>query len=125
MKLSSKLKKIAAFAAAAAMMLTFSSCGKNEGSSSEQTDSVDTSAAENAAAETEILNFIPPAEGEKIAVITVKDFGEIKIKLFPDLAPTGVKNFVELAKQGYYDELIFHRVISNFMIQGNNISLQE
>lgn len=122
MKLSSKLKKIAAFAAAAAMMLTFSSCGKNEGSSSEHTDSVDTSAADNAAetAGAEILNFIPPAEGEKIAVITVKDFGEIKIKLFPEAAQKGVENFVGLAEMNYYDELIFHRIIPHFMNQGGD-----
>lgn len=65
----------------------------------------------------EIRNFVPPEKGEKIAVITVKDYGEIKIKLFPDEAPKGVENFIGLAESGYYDELIFHRVIKNFMNQ--------
>jgi len=68
----------------------------------------------------EYLNFTAPEKGEQIIVMTIKDMGDIKIKLFPDLAPTGVKNFVELAKKGYYDELIFHRVIKDFMIQGGD-----
>ena len=43
--------------------------------------------------------------------------GVIKIKLFPDLAPKTVENFVKLSKKGYYDGVIFHRVIPDFMIQ--------
>lgn len=68
----------------------------------------------------DIHNFNMPEVGEKIAVITVKDMGEIKIKLFPEDAPKGVENFVGLAEMGYYDELIFHRVIQNFMNQGGD-----
>lgn len=68
----------------------------------------------------EYVNFTAPEKNEQIVIMTIKDMGDIKIKLFPELAPTGVKNFVELAKQGYYDELIFHRVINNFMIQGGD-----
>lgn len=44
--------------------------------------------------------------------------GDIKISLFPDKVPLTVLNFVNLTKRGYYDGLIFHRVISDFMIQG-------
>lgn len=43
--------------------------------------------------------------------------GDIKIILFPDLAPKTCENFVELSKKGYYDGVIFHRVIEDFMIQ--------
>ena len=46
--------------------------------------------------------------------------GDIKLQLFPDQAPKTVKNFVELAKQGYYKGVIFHRVIPDFMIQGDD-----
>ncbi|WP_337097763.1 peptidylprolyl isomerase [Limosilactobacillus fermentum] len=46
--------------------------------------------------------------------------GDIKLQLFPDQAPKAVKNFVELAKQGYYKGVIFHRVIPDFMIQGGD-----
>lgn len=67
-----------------------------------------------------ILNYTAPAEGEEIVVISVKDYGEVKIKLFPELLPEAVENFVTHAKNGYYDELIFHRVIEGFMIQGGD-----
>ncbi len=67
-----------------------------------------------------ILNYTAPAEGEEIVIIKVKDYGEIKIKLFPELLPEACENFTTLAKDGYYDELIFHRVIEGFMIQGGD-----
>lgn len=54
------------------------------------------------------------------AEITVKDFGKILLDLYPDEAPKTVDNFVELAEKGFYDGLIFHRVISGFMIQGGD-----
>jgi cyclophilin family peptidyl-prolyl cis-trans isomerase len=44
--------------------------------------------------------------------------GSIVAEMFMDLAPTTAKNFIDLAKKGYYDGLIFHRVIEGFMIQG-------
>ncbi|WP_330932586.1 peptidylprolyl isomerase [Enterococcus sp. BWR-S5] len=46
--------------------------------------------------------------------------GDIKVQLFPEQAPKTVQNFVELAKKGYYDGVIFHRVIPDFMIQGGD-----
>lgn len=67
-----------------------------------------------------VLNYTAPAEGEEIMVITVRDYGVIKIKLFDDLLPEACENFRTLAEQGYYDELIFHRVIEDFMIQGGD-----
>lgn len=48
----------------------------------------------------------------------VRDYGEIKLELYPDVAPITVDNFVKLVKDGFYDGLTFHRVISGFMIQG-------
>lgn len=48
------------------------------------------------------------------------NMGAIYVQLFPDQAPKTVKNFIELAKQGYYDGVIFHRVIPDFMIQGGD-----
>jgi len=58
-----------------------------------------------------------PEPGEEIAIIHT-NHGEVWVRLFPQYAPNGVENFVELARQGYYDGLIFHRVIDGFMIQG-------
>lgn len=48
------------------------------------------------------------------------DVGKIVIKLFADKTPKTVNNFVFLAKEGYYDETIFHRVIDDFMVQGGD-----
>lgn len=51
-------------------------------------------------------------------VFHIKDRGEIKAELYPEIAPESVKNFVSLIKKGFYDGLTFHRVIKGFMIQG-------
>lgn len=48
------------------------------------------------------------------------NLGSISIKLFPKIAPKACENFLTLAKKGYYDGTIFHRVIKNFMIQGGD-----
>lgn len=60
-----------------------------------------------------------PEKGEKIAVMKT-NMGDIKIRLFPDAAPKAVENFVSHSQSGYYDGLIFHRVIKDFMIQGGD-----
>ncbi len=53
-----------------------------------------------------------------IATIEMADGGIIRVELLPEIAPNTVNNFISLAKKGYYDGLIFHRVIKDFMIQG-------
>lgn len=61
------------------------------------------------------------AEGKNpIVTITMETGGEIEVELYPEVAPNTVNNFIYLAEQGYYDGLIFHRVIENFMIQGGD-----
>lgn len=60
-----------------------------------------------------------PEKGEKIAVMKT-NMGDIKIRLFPDVAPKAVENFISHSQSGYYDGLIFHRVIKDFMIQGGD-----
>lgn len=62
------------------------------------------------------------ADGDKIAVIEFKDYGTVKAKLFPDIAPIGVENFIKLAEQGYYDGLKIHRVIQDTYIQGGSLN---
>ena len=54
------------------------------------------------------------------AKITMENGGAIELELYPDIAPITVENFVSLAQSGFYDGLIFHRVISGFMIQGGD-----
>lgn len=53
-------------------------------------------------------------------VMRIKNYGTIKLELCPQEAPITVDNFVELASSGFYDGLIFHRVIKDFMIQGGD-----
>ena len=53
-----------------------------------------------------------------IVTITMENGDVMKAELYPEIAPISVNNFISLIKKGYYDGLIFHRVISGFMIQG-------
>ena len=55
-----------------------------------------------------------------IVTIEMEDGGIITLELYPEVAPISVNNFISLANKGFYDGLIFHRVISGFMIQGGD-----
>ena len=63
--------------------------------------------------------FEQPKSGDTMAVMETS-MGTITIRLFPEDAPKAVENFVTHAQEGYYDGLIFHRVIEDFMIQGGD-----
>mgnify|MGYP005706220717 FL=1 len=68
----------------------------------------------------------PPAmninENGNYSAVIETSLGSIEIELFTDIAPITVNNFVNLSKDGYYDNVIFHRVIKGFMIQGGDPS---
>lgn len=53
-----------------------------------------------------------------IVTMKIKNLGEIKAELYPEVAPNTVRNFIDLINRGFYDGIIFHRVIPGFMIQG-------
>ena len=53
-----------------------------------------------------------------VVTITMENGDVMKAELYPDIAPNTVNNFISLVKHGFYDGLIFHRVINGFMIQG-------
>lgn len=116
------IKKISAAVMCAAVLTAgLSACGKKTETSGNATPVKDSSSSEPAQnSDTQILNFTKPEIGEEIVTLKIKDYGDIKIKLFPELVPKAVENFVGLTKQGYYDGLIFHRIINNFMIQGGD-----
>jgi len=105
------------------MVLVLTACGTN---------TKDESKSENTASETEqkegdqkVGNTVYPqltkevAENERLVEMETS-MGSIKIKLFPEYAPKAVENFVKHSEEGYYDGLIFHRVIKDFMIQGGD-----
>ncbi len=56
----------------------------------------------------------------KVGAVIETEFGDIELELYPDVAPKHVENFTTLAKDGFYDGTIFHRVIPGFMIQGGD-----
>lgn len=60
-----------------------------------------------------------PAAGETVAIMHTS-MGDISIRLFPEQAPKAVENFTTHAKDGYYNGIVFHRVINDFMIQGGD-----
>lgn len=55
-----------------------------------------------------------------IVKMEIKDFGEVKIELYPDMAPNTVANFINLIENHYYDGLTFHRAVEGFMVQGGD-----
>lgn len=66
-----------------------------------------------------MLNFKEQTENQPMAVIKT-NHGDMKVMLFPEAAPKAVENFTTHAKNGYYNGIIFHRVIKDFMIQGGD-----
>ena len=128
------MKKLLIVLFAAAMLAGCSAQTNNSDGGSSQSSS-STSSAETSATSEEALweeikkrllsdtgefpQLEEPEEGEEIAVMTTS-MGVIKLKLCSQEAPKAVENFVTHAKEGYYDGLIFHRVINDFMIQGGD-----
>lgn len=127
------------------LALSLAGCGTKSGSGGQQSTDTNSSQApettDNAAADTQDSTKEPenssvskevqeqasiqtkePVKGDTVVTITFKDFGDVKIKMFPDEAPKAVENFTTHAKEGYYDGLTMHRVIADFMIQGGDPS---
>ncbi len=68
----------------------------------------------------DLKGVVEMSEESDYVLIEVEDFGEILIRLYPDIAPKTVANFKKLVGQGFYNGLTFHRIISGFMIQGGD-----
>ncbi|MBL1228591.1 peptidylprolyl isomerase [Enterococcus sp. BWB1-3] len=108
----------------AASVLLLAACGNgNDSSSSADSNSSTTTESSSESIDLNALDL--PQLSEEVAdnealIEMVTSEGSIEIKLFPEIAPKTVENFITHAKDGYYDGLIFHRVIENFMIQGGD-----
>jgi len=87
---------------------------KNVASAAVSSPAADENSTVEPEQETDLLS------GKHHVKIKVKDYGTISVELDADVAPITVTNFVQLAKDGFYDGLTFHRIISGFMIQGGD-----
>lgn len=89
------------------------------GNTSTGSASVKNQSSQNQSGIIETDQLQPPEKGQTIAVIKTS-LGNIKVKFFPKEAPKAVENFIGLSNNGYYNNLTFHRVMKEFMIQGGD-----
>lgn len=106
------------------MVLLLAACGTGNKKEEVKTNTV-TPKTEQKEGDQSVANAVYPQmttevlENERLVEIETT-MGNIKIKLFPEYAPKAVENFIKHSEEGYYDGLIFHRVIKDFMIQGGD-----
>ena len=117
-----KKKLVVTLFLVASMSMFFSSCNfsKKDASSDVSVEKETENKAEVNENESVFEQFDEPKSGEEVATLKIKDYGDIKIRLFSKKFPKTVNNFVKLAENGYYDGTTFHRVINDFMIQGGD-----
>ncbi len=98
-------------------------CGTEEAVQSDKNETAPTTEQNQAAEPASDANYPQlndeVADNEELVEMTTS-MGSIKIKLFPEYAPKAVENFMVHADEGYYDGLVFHRVIEDFMLQGGD-----
>ena len=111
MKKNIWLKKAAVLCMSVMLAAGLAACGSSSGDTAEE------SSGTKAGTEDQLAD---PQPGDTLATFHIKDYGDITVRLFPDSAPKAVENFTTHAKEGYYDGVIFHRVINDFMIQGGD-----
>lgn len=117
-----KMKHLFTATALVAALAVFTACGSNK----ESTNASSSSSTDGKTVESVDLNALDlpqlstDVSKDEYLVEMVTTEGPIEIKLFPKQTPKTVENFVTHAKNGYYDGLIFHRVIKDFMIQGGD-----
>lgn len=67
-----------------------------------------------------IFNQNEPSEDDRLIVVIETNMGTMEFELFDEKAPITAKNFADLTKEGFFDGIIFHRIISGFMVQGGD-----
>ena len=100
-------KTIKSFAVIGIISIALFSAGCGKGKGEEDSKLLDKS-----------WNKLTEGDMERMIAVIETNMGMIKLKFYPDVAPNHCRNFIRLAKDGFYDNLIFHRVIKGFMIQG-------
>lgn len=114
------MKKIALLLTLAIAMFTLAACSSSAKDDTSKKENSNNEAKTEKKTEPKLVQLDDKVEkGQPVATIETTE-GTVKIKLFPKEAPKAVENFVTHAKDGYYDGLLFHRVIDNFMIQSGD-----
>ena len=90
-------------------------CGNTKSNTDKTAESVPKSESANTESDSKKEN-----ENLPIATITVEGYGVMNVELYPEIAPNTVNNFISLANKGFYNNLKFHRIIKDFMIQGGD-----
>lgn len=99
------------------LSIFFAACGANEEANDNKV--TEEEITEEFEAPDILPQFAEITENDRIVVMKT-NYGNIKIRLFPDYAPKAVENFLNHSENGYYDGVTFHRVINEFMIQGGD-----
>lgn len=105
------MKALKAFVLGLAIMLAITGCTKEDNNTEIQ--------EEIGGTDLQLEQLQLPKQGEEVAVIST-NYGDIKVRFFPEVAPKAVENFKTHAKDGYYNGVTFHRVMNEFMIQGGD-----
>lgn len=119
-----KMKKLLLFASCFMLVLILGACGAKEEGKNNQSSQNNDPNIEKKEGDEQMANAYPQLttevqEDEKLVEMETT-LGTIKIKLFPTYAPKTVENFITHSENGYYEGIIFHRVIEDFMIQGGD-----
>ena len=115
------MRRLLSLLIAIAVILSLAGCSDSKNSSG-GSSSMASSSSSNVKTDNEHnvgYQLESPQIGDEIAVMKT-NMGDIKLRFFPEAAPKAVENFITHSKNGYYNGVIFHRVIENFMIQGGD-----
>lgn len=108
------MRKLIKYMVIGALALSMCACGGKKETTTAQSGQPAQAAQETKEETVELLS------GTHHVEITVKDYGTIAVELDADTAPISVTNFVDLASEGFYDGVTFHRIMKGFMIQGGS-----